>query len=154
MFHAPQILSLNFFRKIFLYPLKLLCTECHCTLDECGYWKWYFGNYNESMILCPQNLSHSYMFFQIVCCKIFQLFYFFQIYKVDTESRDVLVWKDPGHFVSEPVFVQKPGQLPTVTYQQSLTNSHLPTVTYQQSVINSQLPTVTYQQSLTNNWAR
>ena len=33
---------------------------------------------------------------------------FFQIYKVDTDSRDVFVWKDPGHFVSEPVFVAKP----------------------------------------------
>ncbi len=34
---------------------------------------------------------------------------FLQIYKVDTESRDVFVWKDPGHFVSEPVFVARPG---------------------------------------------
>jgi len=35
--------------------------------------------------------------------------FFLQIYKVDTESRDVFVWKDPGHFVSEPVFVARPG---------------------------------------------
>ena len=35
-------------------------------------------------------------------------FQIFQIYKVDTDSRDVFVWKDPGHFVSEPVFVAKP----------------------------------------------
>ena len=27
---------------------------------------------------------------------------------MDTDSRDVFVWKDPGHFVSEPVFVAKP----------------------------------------------
>jgi len=33
---------------------------------------------------------------------------YLKIYKVDTDSRDVFVWKDPGHFVSEPVFVAKP----------------------------------------------
>ena len=31
-----------------------------------------------------------------------------QILKIDTETGDVPSWKDPGHFVSEPVFVPRP----------------------------------------------
>ena len=30
-----------------------------------------------------------------------------QIYKVDLATRDVMVWKEPGQFVSEPIFVPR-----------------------------------------------
>ena len=33
---------------------------------------------------------------------------FFQILKVDTSTGDVTSWKNPGHFVSEPVFIPRP----------------------------------------------
>ncbi len=32
----------------------------------------------------------------------------FQIYKVDMESKDIMTWKDPGYYVSEPTFVARP----------------------------------------------
>ncbi|CAB4065856.1 unnamed protein product [Lepeophtheirus salmonis] len=35
-----------------------------------------------------------------------------KILKIDTESRDVVVWKEPGHFVSEPIFVARNIHLP------------------------------------------
>ena len=33
-----------------------------------------------------------------------------QVMKVDTLTGDVTTWKEPGHFVSEPVFIPRPGK--------------------------------------------
>ncbi len=62
------------------------------------------------VIILPQKINQSLKFDKDVNLNIF-----LQIYKVDTESRDVFVWKDPGHFVSEPVFVARPGKNPIRT---------------------------------------
>lgn len=43
--------------------------------------------------------------------------------KVDTLTGDVTTWKEPGHFVSEPVFIPRPGKeverASTVFHQES-----------------------------------
>jgi carotenoid cleavage dioxygenase-like enzyme len=39
--------------------------------------------------------------------RVFKIF-FFQIYKVDVDSRDISTWKEAGYFVSEPIFVPRP----------------------------------------------
>ena len=38
-----------------------------------------------------------------------ELFLLSQVMKIDTSTGDVISWKDPGHFVSEPIFVPRPG---------------------------------------------
>jgi len=39
---------------------------------------------------------------------------------VDTTTGDVTSWKDPGHFVSEPVFVPRPPDTSTADWRQLL----------------------------------
>ena len=38
----------------------------------------------------------------------FRYYFFFQIHKVDVDSKDILTWKEAGMFVSEPIFVPRP----------------------------------------------
>ena len=38
----------------------------------------------------------------------YKILFFFQIHKVDVDSKDILTWKEAGMFVSEPIFVPRP----------------------------------------------
>lgn len=47
----------------------------------------------------------------------------FKVLKVDTESRDVIVWKEPSHFVSEPIFVANPSKYLSVFLEKLTSNN-------------------------------